>query len=158
MADLLRGFGAWQWAGFKVTTSGPGNLKNDNTDALVPSVSIVDPAAPTVPLGTAAAPLVTSGTSTPATSTTGTESTVASSATSVALLALNTSRKGYSVFNASTQILYLRQSATAATASSGGYTVQIAAGGYWESPFNYTGAVTGIWASANGAASITEYT
>ncbi len=34
----------------------------------------------------------------------------------------------------------------------------IAAGGYYETPFNYTGALTGIWAAANGNARVTGLT
>jgi hypothetical protein len=79
----------------------------------------------------------------------------ASSATSITLCASNGSRKGLYIFNASTQILYVKLGATASTTS---YTVQIAAGGYWEQPSRpvYTGIVDGIWASANGNAYVTE--
>jgi len=80
---------------------------------------------------------------------------VASSASSVSLLASNSSRKNATFFNDSTQILYLKLGATASTTS---YTVQIAAGGYYELPLGriYTGAIDGIWASANGNVRITE--
>lgn len=87
---------------------------------------------------------------------TGTVSQVGDSATSVTLKAANTSRKGLSVFNDSTAILYL---ATAATASTTAYTVQLQQGDYWETVAKYTGIVTGIWASdAGGNAYVTEYT
>jgi len=36
--------------------------------------------------------------------------------------------------------------------------VQMGAGAYYEVPFGYTGALKGIWASATGAARITELT
>lgn len=80
---------------------------------------------------------------------------VASSATTVSLLASNASRKQAAFYNDSTQILYLKLGATASTTS---YTVQIPAGGYYELPgvTVYTGAIDGIWASANGNARITE--
>lgn len=102
--------------------------------------------------------LIVSSTSSPSapTSTTATETSVASSATSVALTTANTARKGVAVFNDSTAVLYLRLSATAATTAL--YTTQIGTGGYYEVPFGYTGAITGIWASANGAALITVMT
>lgn len=87
---------------------------------------------------------------------TGTLANVASSATSVAVLAANTSRKGASVFNDSTAILYLKLNVAAASSSS--YTVQMAAGSYYEVPSGYNGALSGIWASANGNARVTEYT
>lgn len=90
------------------------------------------------------------------TSTTGSESNVASSASAVTLLVANASRLGYSCFNDSTQVLYLLNSSQ--TPSSSLYTVQIAAGGYFECPFRYTGIVKGIWASANGNLRMTEYT
>jgi hypothetical protein len=80
---------------------------------------------------------------------------VTSSATSVTLKASNASRKGLSVFNDSTAVLYLKFGATASATS---FTVKIGAGEYWESPAApvYTGVVDGIWASANGFAYVTE--
>lgn len=80
---------------------------------------------------------------------------VASSATVVTLLALNTNRKGAMVMNDSTQTLYVKLG-SAATATS--YTVKMAADAYYEVPFGYTGVITGIWASANGYAYVTELT
>jgi len=70
-------------------------------------------------------------------------------------LALNTSRKGAYFFNDSTAVLYL---AYAATASTTAYTVQIPANSFFEMPPEpvFTGAISGIWASANGNARITE--
>lgn len=91
---------------------------------------------------------------------TGTMSSVASSASSVTVLASNASRKGASVYNDSTQILYLAVSAT--TASSTAYTIQLPANAFFELPpcrdgSIYTGQLTGIWASANGNARVTEW-
>ena len=80
---------------------------------------------------------------------------VSSSATNVTLIAANTSRLGLAIFNDSTQILYAKFGATASTTS---YTVQVAAGGYYEDPFGYSGRIDGIWASANGNAYVTELT
>ena len=88
-------------------------------------------------------------------STTATLSNVASSATSVTILAANANRKGASFFNDSTAILYL--ALTSSAASTTNYTVQIPAGAYYElEPAAYTGQLTGIWASANGNARVTE--
>jgi hypothetical protein len=87
---------------------------------------------------------------------TGTLSTVASSATSVTVLAANTARMGATVYNDSTQILYLGYSATAASTSA--YSVQVPPSGYVEIPAKYNGQLTGIWASANGNARVTEIT
>ena len=86
---------------------------------------------------------------------TSTLTNVASSATTVTVLALNTGRIGATVMNDSTAILYLKLGATASATS---YTVKMAAGGYYEVPFGYTGIMDGIWASANGSARVTEIT
>lgn len=90
-------------------------------------------------------------------SATGTQSIVASSATSVTVLAANANRYGGSVYNDSTQILYLLLT-TGGTASATVYTVAMAASSYFEIPFGYTGALIGLWASANGNARVMEYT
>lgn len=89
-------------------------------------------------------------------STTATVSSVSSSATNVTILASNASRKGAAVYNDSTQVLYLKLGTTASSTS---YTVQIPSGGYFElpNPKVYTGQIDGIWASANGAARVTEW-
>jgi hypothetical protein len=81
-------------------------------------------------------------------------SSVASSASSVTLLSSNSARRGMLVFNDSTAVLYLAYAATATTSA---YTVQITPNGYWEMPKPiYPGAISGIWASANGNLRITE--
>lgn len=92
------------------------------------------------------------------TTATATLSNVASSASSVTVLASNSSRKGAMIFNDSTQVLYLKFGATASATS---YTVQISAGAYYElpaSPYMFTGILDGIWAAANGNARVTEIT
>lgn len=82
---------------------------------------------------------------------------VTSSASSVTVLAANTSRKQATIYNESTSVLYLKLNSVAASATS--YTVQIAPSGYYELPSPvYTGLITGIWASANGFARVTEIT
>ncbi len=87
---------------------------------------------------------------------TATLTNVSSSATTVSLLASNTSRKGAIIFNDSTAVLYLKFGTTASLTS---YTVQIPSNGYFELPLPvFMGAMDGIWASANGAARITELT
>ena len=88
-------------------------------------------------------------------STTATLTTVSGNTTTAVLLAANTARLGVAVYNDSTAILYL---AFAATASTSAYTVQIAGGGYYETQPGviYTGVISGIWATATGAARITE--
>ena len=87
---------------------------------------------------------------------TATRTQVADSATDVSLLAANTDRKKYAVYNDSTAVLYLADGAAATTTN---YTVQIPPNGYFEN-VGYVGAVRGIWATdpGTGAARITEYT
>lgn len=93
--------------------------------------------------------------------TTGTITSVSDTNASTTILALNASRKGATIFNDSTAILYLALSDT--TASTTVYTVQLAPSAYYELPACdggcYTGKIVGIWASdASGAARITEFT
>jgi hypothetical protein len=78
---------------------------------------------------------------------------VAGSATSVAVLASNTSRKGATIWNDSTALLYLNFGATASTTAC---TVKLKSDDYYEVPFGYTGVINGIWASATGSARVTE--
>jgi hypothetical protein len=82
-----------------------------------------------------------------------TQSSVAGSASSVSLLASNANRLGATVYNDSTAALYVKLGTTASTTS---YTFQIYANEYFEVPFQYTGAIDGIWTSATGNARITE--
>lgn len=88
---------------------------------------------------------------------TGTKTNVASSATSVTILAANTNRKGATIYNDSTQTLYLDLSG--GTASNSSYSVQVSPQGYFElpGPAVYNGLITGIWAAANGNARVTEF-
>ncbi len=91
-------------------------------------------------------------------SATGTKSNVAGSASSVTILASNTSRKGAIIYNDSTAVLYLDLSG--GTAASTSYSVQLPANAYFElpGPNVYNGAITGIWSSATGNARVTEWT
>lgn len=90
-----------------------------------------------------------------------TVSTVASSASSVTLKEAHSQRTALSIYNASTQILYINIT-NAAAATAGNYIIPIAGGGYYELPITVRGVtpekITGIWASANGYANITQYT
>jgi hypothetical protein len=80
---------------------------------------------------------------------------VASSASSVTVFAASGTVKARTVFNDSTAVLYLKFGATASTSS---YTVQMAAGAYYEFPQPvYGGLVDGIWAAANGNARVTSW-
>lgn len=88
--------------------------------------------------------------------TVGTITSVSGSATSVSILASNTSRKGAIVTNDSTAILFLALTSAAATTSA--YSVKLYPNASYLVDFLYTGAMTGIWASAAGAARVTEFT
>lgn len=91
-------------------------------------------------------------------SSTSSVTSVADTASSTQLLASTPGRIKYSVFNNSTEILYLKNGTTASLAS---FTVAIpplSQFGYYEDD-TYTGRVDGIWANdSTGAALITEYT
>lgn len=91
---------------------------------------------------------------------TGTLSNVSGSASSVTLLAANSARRGATITNDSSALLYVKFGATASTSS---YTVVITGASaapfaYYEVPFGYSGIITGIWASATGNARVTEIT
>lgn len=79
---------------------------------------------------------------------------VAGSASSVTLQASNTARRALIIVNDSAATLYVKYGSTASTTS---YTHQLQAGESTREDV-YTGIVTGIWASAVGAARMTELT
>ena len=88
--------------------------------------------------------------------TTATLTSVASSAISVPLLAANASRKKFRIHNDSTRTLKV---AFGVDASNTVFSVLIPAQGEYESQLNdFTGAINGIWSSANGFARITSIT
>ena len=85
---------------------------------------------------------------------------VADTATSTTLLAAADAKSinGVSVFNDSSEILYLLQGI--GTASTTSFSVKLAAGDYWESPdpMYVRGGLSGIWANnSSGAARITTW-
>lgn len=81
---------------------------------------------------------------------------VSSSASSGLILALNANRRGFSISNISTAKLYLSFSNPATIANC---FVEIPASGFLllDQQLIVTNAIYGIWASANGAAQVTEY-
>lgn len=82
---------------------------------------------------------------------------VAASASSTTLLVANPTRRGATIVNDSTSAtLYVRLGAAAAAATSGNYSVALAAGDYYEVPASYSGEIRGIWAAATGFANVTE--
>lgn len=92
--------------------------------------------------------------------TTGTVSRVVAAATDTTILAANANRRFAIVTNESTAVLSLL--IAAGTASATNYTITLGptATGVNSSATitNYTGIIKGIWASANGAAQVSEYT
>lgn len=94
--------------------------------------------------------------SVPALAVTAAVTQVADSASSVTILSLNASRKGYKLFNDSTQAVYVKEGTTA-TSADASYKMQ--PGGFYESvgPGCYTGRIDAIWvANASGSMLITE--
>ena len=80
---------------------------------------------------------------------------VASANSSTTLFSVTGRALGRTIYNDSTQVLYVKFGTTATNSS---YTVQMAAGAYYEFPQPvYAGRVDGIWASANGNARVTSW-
>lgn len=80
---------------------------------------------------------------------------VASSASSVPLVAARASRKKLMITNASTAILYVLIGGGTATATTA-HSVQIPTLGTITID-GFTGALSGIWAAANGSCQVTEF-
>ncbi len=104
----------------------------------------------TMPLTTA---VNVSVSETPASAATSTP--VAAAATATQLLAANASRKFATIFNDSTDTLYVDFANTVSTAD---YSVKMGPGDYYELAVPYTGAIHGIWTGTNGGAKVTEFT
>jgi hypothetical protein len=86
---------------------------------------------------------------------TATLANVAASATSVVLFAAKGGAAARTVYNDSSDTLYVKFGATASTTS---FTVQMASETYLEFPQPlYGGLVHGIWSGTNGAARVTEW-
>lgn len=90
-----------------------------------------------------------------ATSTLGTTSSVTGSTSTITLLAANPNRLGSTVYNDSTTNMYIKLGSGATTTN---FTVKMGQGAYYETPFGYTGILTGTFDVANGNARITEIT
>jgi hypothetical protein len=76
--------------------------------------------------------------------------------TNTTLLAANANRLGASIYNESTSVLFILLGA--GTESATVYTLQMAAGAYYEVPNAFTGIIKGHWVTANGSARVTELT
>lgn len=91
---------------------------------------------------------------------TGGNSTVAgTTSSSTTVLASNASRRGATLFMDDTIVtgadLYISLGATCTTTN---FTLKIAAQGYYEVPFGYTGIITGVCSAATGTIRVTEIT
>lgn len=86
-------------------------------------------------------------------STTPTQTSVSVTNVTTSVLALNVNRLGATFYNEGTAICYLKLGSTASITS---YTIQIASGGYYELPFNFTGAIDGITSASTAQLRITE--
>lgn len=82
-------------------------------------------------------------------------SSINASVTNVTIIPSNTNRIGATIFNTSSNDLYIKLGVTAALNS---FSVIISSGGYYETPYGYVGQVDGIWIAADGKAVITELT
>jgi hypothetical protein len=88
---------------------------------------------------------------------TATQTSVASTVTTnTTLLAANANRLGASIYNESTSVLFILLGT--GTESTTVYTLQMAAGAYYEVPNAFTGIIKGHWVTANGSARVTELT
>ncbi len=107
------------------------------------------------PMGTTTQPVSGQVTSSPQKSSTSVLSNVSASASSVTLLSANSNRLGFTIYNDSNNLLYVKFGTTASATS---FTVRMRSQEYFECPFSYIGRVDGIWNGTNGAARITELT
>jgi len=72
----------------------------------------------------------------------------------VTLLAPNGYRRGATVYNDSSAVLYLKLGSGASTVD---WSVKLNANDYYETPDGYRGALSGIWTAAAGHARVTEF-
>jgi hypothetical protein len=89
------------------------------------------------------------------TSATGTLTSASYTGSTQVLLASNTARKGFIIYNDSLNFLYL---AFAATSSTTAFSAKLQAGSAYTSDTLYTGVISGIASAATGAARVTEFT
>lgn len=83
---------------------------------------------------------------------------VAAAITSTTVIAANGNRRGLTLHaTTGSASVYIRVGGGTASSALGGHTFDLQAGGYWEAPFGFTGAVTAVWASAAGGLNVTEF-
>ena len=91
-----------------------------------------------------------------ATASTGTQTSVASSVSDTTILASNSSRKGCTLYNDSTAILYVLLASGASSLST--YNLQLPPNGMLSLRVGeYLGVIKGVWDSANGFVRVTEF-
>ena len=100
--------------------------------------------------------MLTGSTSGPTRPATGGTVSVGAATSATTLKAANIARKGLTIYNDSTAVLYVLLGT--GNVSTSLFTLQMASESYYEVPFGFTGIVTGIWASVNGTAMVTELT
>lgn len=84
---------------------------------------------------------------------TATSTNVLSATSSTQLLAANPERNGAMIWNDSQARLFIKFGDAVAQNN---FSLILEAGGYFETPFAYTGEISGIWTTANGVARIVE--
>jgi len=65
----------------------------------------------------------------------------------------NHDRRGVTIFNDSSAILYIK---LGSNITSDDFSLRLPSYAYYESPYGYSGIITGYWASTNGYARMTE--
>jgi hypothetical protein len=79
---------------------------------------------------------------------------IAATTRNVRFLEVNETRKGFMIQNTSTAVLFLRFGKSPASATN--HSVRMPPNSYYEDPFEFTGAVYGVWDAVNGQAIVTE--
>lgn len=123
---------------------GPAAVKPPSTPAVATDPALVVAISPN-----------NSFTASPPKSSTSITSSVAAATSSVTLLASNSNRLGATIFNDSSQFLYVKLGTTASVTD---YTIKLFPAGYYEVPFGFTGEIDGIWAGTGGFARVDELT
>lgn len=85
--------------------------------------------------------------------------TIPATVVPVQLLAANANRLGFSIFNTSyADTLYVKASTSVGAVSPSFFTVAIPPRSYYEDPYRFVGAVSGVWdPAATGEATVDEY-
>jgi len=141
------------------TQSGTWNINNVAGTISLPTGAATESSLATVAGAVSSSNIrvVESGLSLPISSSAAETYSVSDQATNATLLDANASRKGWSVYNDSTQTCYLKFGATATSSS---FTVKLVSDAYYEQMGHgvYTGQVDAIWAAnGSGAARVTEW-